>query len=220
MGTRLEVSASDKISRKTFMDSLIASGRIGVVRYQTTHTTLLRRVSDGEDEAWEEFCGRYGRLIRNVARRRGLQTTDCDDVLQNVLLALAKSMPSFRYDPTKGKFRSYLKTVVERAIRRKFCQDPAHLPLEPDDAPADQGAFECTWDDEWRQYHVRCALKVIEAEFNEADRRAFQLFAVEGRNAKTTAEGLDMSVDQVYQAKSRIARRLKQIVEEQVREEG
>jgi RNA polymerase sigma-70 factor (ECF subfamily) len=190
------------------------------VLVQTTHTTLLRRVSSGEDEAWEEFCSRYGALIRNVARRRGLQATDCDDVLQNVLMALAKSMPGFHYDPAKGKFRSYLRTVVERAIRRRICQNPAHLPLETDDAPRDQGAIESIWDDEWRQYHVRCALTVIEAEFNEADRRAFQLYAVEDRDARATAESLGMAVDQIYQAKSRITRRLKRIVEEQVREEG
>jgi RNA polymerase sigma-70 factor (ECF subfamily) len=202
------------------MEPANTAGRIAAVRYQTTHTTLLKRVSDGEDEAWEEFCDRYGTLIRNVARRRGLQTTDCDDVLQNVLLALAKAMPGFRYDPERGMFRSYLKTAVERAIRKKLCQNPSHLSLEPDDVPGDQGVHQSTWDEEWRCYHITQAMKAIQAEFNEMDRRAFQLYAVEGREAKATAEGLGMSVDQVYQAKSRITRRLRQIVEEQVREEG
>lgn len=70
----------------------------------TTHATLLARLATGGDEAWSEFASRYGLLIRGFARRRGLSESDCDDVVQETLLALSKAMPSFKYDPAKGLF--------------------------------------------------------------------------------------------------------------------
>jgi DNA-directed RNA polymerase specialized sigma24 family protein len=49
---------------------------------------------------------------------------------------------------------------------------------------------------------------------------AFRRYGVEGVSVAATAEELGLSVDQVYQAKSRIVRRLAELVAEQVAEEG
>ena len=191
----------------------------------TTHASLLARLVEGADHAaWREFDERYGDLIRGFARRRGLQAADCEDVAQEVLLSLSKAMPGFRYDPTKGKFRSYLKTVVLRVILKKSCQKPGEVALEHIEEATRlaerDAAVEEVWETEWRQNHLRQAMRVIEAEFSEADRRAFQRYAVEGHDARETAASLAMSVDRVYQAKSRITKRLTQIIELQVQDEG
>ena len=85
----------------------------------STHTSLLARLSDGVDpSAWKEFHDRYSDLILGFAHRYGLQSADRDDVAQEVLLSLSKAMEGFTYDPAKGKFRSYLKTVTLRTIFR------------------------------------------------------------------------------------------------------
>ncbi len=47
-----------------------------------------------------------------------MQPADCDDLVQDVLLALSKAMQNFEYDPQKGKFRAYLKTVTLHSISR------------------------------------------------------------------------------------------------------
>ncbi len=194
-----------------------------VLTQPTTHTTLLARLAEGVDpSAWREFCDRYGELIRSFARQRRLQSADCDDVLQDVLMALTQSMPQFRYDPTKGKFRSYLKTVVMHAISRRIRQRGGGLPLdtigEGDVSPSADA--EQVWEAEWRQYHLRQAMRTIEAELSPTDRTAFARYALRGEDARKTAQSLGLSVDQVYQAKSRILKRLSQIIEQQVREEG
>ena len=100
----------------------VRSGYIDVVipSNVTTHVSLLARLSDEADRtAWHDFCSRYGEMIRHFARQQQLQPADIDDVLQDVLVALTRSMPGFRYDPAKGKFRSYLKTVVVRVVYRE-----------------------------------------------------------------------------------------------------
>lgn len=190
-----------------------------------TETALLVRVASGVDEAaWREFHDRYAELVRGFALRCGLQPGDCDDVLQDVLLALARSLPHFRYDPARGRFRQYLSKIARHAIRRKICQKQ-HQPLLGDV----QGAIlagrvpsrvEGHWQEEWQQYHLRRAMQVIRAEFNERDLAAFGRCAIEGCSPEGVAAGLAMSVASVYQAKSRILRRLKEVIALQVREEG
>jgi RNA polymerase sigma-70 factor, ECF subfamily len=190
-----------------------------------THTTLLARVSAGVDpQAWVEFCDRYGDLIAAFCRRQGLQPEDVDDVRQDVLLALTRAMPGFTYDPAKGKFRSYLKTIVLHAIYRKSFQKTRARPLEEaEDATrvgaADQG-IDQQWEVEWRQYHLRTAMRSVANEFNEADMAAFERYAMEGQDARTVAAGLSLTLDQVYQAKSRILKRIADIIERQIEEEG
>ena len=188
----------------------------------TTHVTLLARLSGGADPAaWREFSERYEELIRAFARRRGLPPSDCDDVVQDVMLALTKAMPGFEYDPSKGKFRSYLKTVTLHAISRKSRQNPsmAHLGSSggSDIGPAED---EVTWEAEWRQYHLRTAMKAIRTEFNPADLAAFDAYAVNGQDPATVASELGISVDSVYQAKSRVLKKLSQVIARQVEEEG
>jgi len=190
-----------------------------------THTTLLARVSAGTDAAaWTEFYDRYGELIRSFCKRQGLQSADIDDVQQDVLLSLTKSMPGFVYDPSKGRFRGYLKTVVLHAIYRRSCQKRGEQRLpdfEQTRARADSDSnAETHWEAEWRQYHLRRAMLVIESEFSETDREAFEQYAVSARAPADVASTLGISVESVYQAKSRILKRLSAIIEQQVSEEG
>jgi DNA-directed RNA polymerase specialized sigma24 family protein len=67
---------------------------------------------------------------------------------------------------------------------------------------------------------LRQAMRGIAAEFNTADQQAFQRYAVEGRDVRETADALHLTVDQVYQAKSRIMKRLSELIDQQVQEEG
>lgn len=189
----------------------------------TTHITLLERLAGGADpSAWHEFQDRYGLLIRGMARRQGLQEADCDEVVQDVLTSLAQAMPGFKYDPARGKFRAYLKTTTLRKIyarRRHSLEVNLSAADQIEQAVADP-KIEAMWEMEWRQYHLRQALRTVEAEFNATDRAAFEAYAIRGESVAATANMMGISTDQVYQAKSRIVRRLERIIERQVCDEG
>ncbi len=113
----------------------------------TTHVTLLARLADGVDpDAWADFQRRYGDLIIGFARRYGLQDADREDVAQEVLLALSQSMGDFRYDPARGKFRSFLKTLTMRTILRRSLQKLAsevqcNIEAADNDAAADDQSW-------------------------------------------------------------------------------
>ncbi len=199
---------------------------MAVTMAPSTHVTLLERLSDRMDvQAWQDFHDRYGALLRGFARRYQLQPADCDDVAQEVLLALSTQMDDFKYDPHKGMFRSYLKTLALRAVFKRVRQNRRDRGQGPIDSGAatdfqDEAADESRWEREWQYHHVRRAMSRVEAEFSETNRLAFIRYAVEGRNAREVAALLGITVDQVYQAKTRILKRLSEVIAEQVEAEG
>jgi len=190
----------------------------------TTHGTLLARIADPSDaQAWGEFCRQYEEMIRAFARRQGVVGANADDIVQDVLLSLTKAMPGFEYSPAKGKFRSYLKTVVVRAIARRREQRAVAATLsELNDAkPADDDeALDAIWEEEWRQQHLRRAMRTIEAEFNTTDLSCFRAYVVDGHDAAEVAQQLGVSTGQLYTAKHRILARLRSIIATNVEDEG
>ena len=50
-------------------------------------------------------------------------------------------------------------------------------------------------------------MRLLESEFKVAELRVFQRYAVDGEGARETAAALGLTVNQVYQAKSRITKR-------------
>jgi RNA polymerase sigma-70 factor (ECF subfamily) len=193
-----------------------------------THVSLLERLAqgspDGSGVAWGEFVDRYGELLRGFCRARGLDATDTDDVVQDVLLSLSRAMPGFTYDPSRGKFRSYLKTVALHAIFRKSRQDAGASGLGEVESLAATAtgdpAADAHWEGEWRQYHLRLAMRTVEVECSARDLEAFHRYAVRGEDAGSVSEELGLSMNALYQIKSRITRRLAALVERQVSEEG
>jgi len=191
----------------------------------STHSTLLTRLSEGVDPAaWREFHDRYADLLLGFARRYGIQPADCDDVVQEVFLNLTRSMKGFEYDPSRGRFRAYLKTLTLRTIFKIWRQKKDAKALE--DTEVEEKAakvdpeVEALWEEEWRHYHIRLAMRRLGGEFSEKDRMAFSEYALMDRSGAETAKMLGLSVDQVYQAKSRILKRLGQLIMEQVDDEG
>ncbi|HWL94928.1 MAG TPA: sigma-70 family RNA polymerase sigma factor [Phycisphaerae bacterium] len=191
----------------------------------TTHATLLARIADpGDPTAWGEFCAQYEEMIRAFARRQGVVGANADDIVQEVLLSLTKALPGFEYNPAKGKFRSYLKTVVVRAIIRRRQREFGVVQLGDVDeasrvACADE-KLDAAWEEEWRQQHLRRAMRTVEAEFNATDLGCFRAYVVEGEDTEAVAKRFGVSASQVYGAKHRILARLKALIAVQVEDEG
>ena len=62
----------------------------------------------GDEAAWSRFFDLYAGFVFAISRSKGLTSEDADDIVQGVFSELARKMPTFEYDRTKGKFRSYL----------------------------------------------------------------------------------------------------------------
>lgn len=201
-----------------------ASAILARLASETTHPSLLSRLRDARDEsAWREFEARYRDLFRRYARRRGLQAADAEDVCQLVLLALSRSMPRFRFDPARGRFRDYLGRVVQNAISRHLSRprEATHL-LETSVleslAVCGEEAVEPAWHDEWTQHHFRLAMRSVQAEFKPASLAIFERLLA-GESVAAAARACDTTPEAVHKIKQRVGERLKKAIEDQVRDE-
>ncbi len=81
-----------------------------------TGSVLLVLLRDPDNASgWSAFVARYGPKIYGWCRQWQLQEADTQNVTQNVLLRLVKKLRTFTYDPDKGTFRGWLKTLTHHA---------------------------------------------------------------------------------------------------------
>jgi RNA polymerase sigma-70 factor (ECF subfamily) len=78
-----------------------------------TSLSLLQRVCDESDsESWQTLADLYTPLLQRWLRRYGLQSSDADDLVQDVLMAVAQDLPKFQHTGRSGAFRAWLRGIV------------------------------------------------------------------------------------------------------------
>lgn len=86
-----------------------------------TSVSLLDRLRDwGQQTAWREFAHEYGPLIRNVARKAGLSDLEAGEVVQEVMIAVAKNIGEFKHGGNRGSFRSWLYQQARWRVTDQF----------------------------------------------------------------------------------------------------
>ena len=97
----------------------------GAIAMCETRVSLLERVRDlGDGRSWSEFHAIYRPLIFGYLRGLKVQEHDAHNLTQAVFCRLMVSLPKFKPDRQKGRFRTYLwrltyNTLVDGARRRK-----------------------------------------------------------------------------------------------------
>jgi RNA polymerase sigma-70 factor (ECF subfamily) len=180
----------------------------------TTSVSLLERLRQPVDKeaSWMRFVQLYTPLLYYWARRLGLATPDAADLVQEVFAVLVLKLPTWVYDPAKS-FRGWLRIVLinkwrETKRRRTVEAGAANVVemaelAEPDPALAFDEA-------DYRRHLVGRALELMQAEFQPATWQAcWQCVVLERAPAAVAAE-LNITVNSVYLAKSRVLRRLHQ----------
>lgn len=190
----------------------------------STSRTLLMRVRQPDDrEAWDEFVGRYAPKIFNWCRRYQLQESDAADVTQDVLVKLVRAMQSFQYDPSRGSFRAWLKTVTANAVRDLVASSKKAGRGSGDTSVGqllsnieDQAATEALSQEIescYQQELLAEAERIVRERVQPHTWEAYRLTAVEQHKSAAVAETLQMPVAEVYVAKSRVLKMLREAVE-------
>ena len=184
-----------------------------------TRQSLLSRLKNWDDrESWREFFDTYAELIYRLARKSGLTDPESQDVVQETLIAVAKQMPGFKYDPHLGSFKSWLRQVTRRRIadqlRRRLPEEQSlRSELSGDaleDLPNTAGsAFESHWEEEWQNYMLQTALRRVKHKVHPKQFQIFDLYVTQNWPMKSVVETLGVSSAQVYMAKMRVSRILK-----------
>jgi RNA polymerase sigma factor (sigma-70 family) len=198
-----------------------------------TRRTLLSRLRNLEDgESWRTFFDLYWRLLYNVARRSGLDDGNAQEIVQETVIAVAKKMPEFSYDPACGTFRQWLLRITRRRIidhLRRMYRQPTKLEVSPESLDAmdehaaaitdrSAGAIEAMWNEEWERATFEAALARVRTTVNPQHFQVFDYCVLKEWPAGKVAATLGLNAAQVYLAKHRVAQAMKRAVR-QINEE-
>lgn len=183
-----------------------------------TRASLVARLRDwGDADSWGDFSRTYGRLIMGVARKAGLTESECQDVQQEVLLSVAKSIATFDPKRESGSFKAWLLNLtrwrIADQLRRRNALPPsgaaestatgetAIIERVPDPA----GMVDRVWDEEWRAAAMEVALGRVRRRARPKHFQIFELYALRNWDAARVARELDVTRVQVYLVHHRLS---------------
>ena len=181
-----------------------------------TRVTLLQKLRNQHDEtSWDEFVHHYERYIGTIIHHFNVPPQDIDDLVQECLTSLWKSLPTYDYRPEHCKFRSWLQVVTRNNVTRYYRKqtiksrlqekiDLNQASFETDNSPEIDAVIER----EWKVHIAQLAWEVIEQGFDENPRQCYLLLA-DGFSAVEVAEKMDLKVNTVHVYRQRIKEKLR-----------
>jgi RNA polymerase sigma-70 factor (ECF subfamily) len=84
----------------------------------STHLSLLRALGEEgrREDAWAVFQAGYREVILGWGQCQGLDHHAAEDLTQEILIKLLEALPRHEHNPDRGRFRSWLKTVVHHVL--------------------------------------------------------------------------------------------------------
>ncbi len=189
--------------------------------FPDTRASLIVRLADAQNaQAWEEFARLYQPVVYRLARRRGFQHADAEELVQEVMLAVARAVERWVPDRERGRFRDWLHRIA-RNLMVNFLTRRKHqvwgtgktdmqqlLEVECDAESAVSQMFEV----EYRREAFRAAARQVQKDVKESTWQAFWLSTIDDLPAAEVARQLGLSVGGVYIARSRVMARLRREV--------
>lgn len=184
-----------------------------------TTTAMLDALHDSENAAvWETFDRRYRPILIGFARNLGLTEQDAADVAQETLTRFISEYRIGRYDRAKGRLGAWLVGIARYRIldhRRRHAGKPqlvgeSGIPDIDDPAQMTQ-----VWENERRLAVLRSAMDELRSTSKTDPKtiKIFEMLMVHEMTPHAAAEEAGVTVHDVYLAKSRVAQRLRKIVE-------
>lgn len=187
-----------------------------------TRVSLLGRLKDWDDNAsWRDFFNTYWKLIYGFALQRGLTHSEAEEVVQDTVLAVAKGIQGFAYDPARCAFKTWLLTVTRSKIINHFNKRARHPTAlagpagsTPDDTPLlervpddqQQALWDRAWEEDWQKNIMDVAIQRVKRTVSIEHYQMFDLFVLKGWPAKDVAQTLGVTMAHVYVAKHRLAK--------------
>ena len=196
-----------------------------------TMIAKIRNLGPGEDSAqWVRFWNMYSLAIRQFAAFKGGEE-NADDIVMQVLGKLVDVLREGKYTPEKGKFHSYLASMIvnevhmahrremARAGDRKVSIDSSSTTDEgdetdtlantlsaPDESPA-------KLDEDWRKAVLKSATEHVltKTALSERDRAVYRAYGLEGRDIGEVAGKFGISRNLTSQIKTRVERRIVEV---------
>lgn len=169
--------------------------------------------------AWARLVDLYTPVLKGWLKRYdALAPADVDDLVQEVLLAVARDLPQFDHAGRPGAFRAWLRTVLVHRLKH-FWRSRQRRPqaVGGSDFAGELGQLEDAgtpisrlFDREHDTRLVGRLLEMVRVQFTPATWQAFRRQVLDGLPATEVAAELGMPLHSVYAAKSRVLHALRE----------
>lgn len=186
---------------------------------ETRASLILRLPSTGDADAWKEFTAMYEPFVYRFALRGGLQDADARELVQDVMLSVARAVGRWKPDHARARFRTWLFRIARNQLLDVLAKHQRQIT-----ATGGTGVFDAlnqqTAADpkhqlqlEHRRALFRWAADRVKRTIKETTWQAFWRTAVEERDADAVAKELNLTTGAVYIARSRVLARMRDEVQ-------
>jgi RNA polymerase sigma factor (sigma-70 family) len=172
-----------------------------------TRASLIGRLKNWDDQkSWDEFNRTYRQFIVGFAVKQGLREPEAEDVAQETLLAVARSIGGFNYDSARSSFKNWLLTVARHRITDYVRRRPNEVELQPGtpedstrtstearSADPDRPALELIEAGESERAMMEEALERLKTEVSTEHFRIFYLSTIKEQPPAKVAKALGVS---------------------------
>jgi RNA polymerase sigma factor (sigma-70 family) len=184
------------------------------MQIQSTHHSNLCRLNDPRERelAWSEFYGRYQDPILRWILRHGLDSAAADSLRNQIFEKLDRKLLKKAYDPARGRFRAWLKSVVNNAVSDYLRQLRRRPDLRGVGGSVHRSMLESIGDaarpDSQATRHeptlVSQVIARVKSRVKDTTWRAFEGALIERRPVVEVAKELNISVASVYKNSYRV----------------
>ena len=188
--------------------------------HPTISTQWLANVQEMDTESWSRLASVFGPIVYQWCRSSHVPEADAADVVQEVFASVARGIVDFQRQKEQGSFRVWLATITRNRVRDYYRRQSKSIAAaggtdamqalqqhaEHLDESISLDGIETTL--------TQRLLQQVRSEFEHVTWNAFWQATIEEQPAREVARTLGISPASVYQAKSRVLRRLRQRVAE------
>src|SRR5256885_6169408 len=198
-------------------NSSMKSGGLGATR-----RSLIERLADwGDQLRWQQFFDTYSKLIYSTARQSGLTDAEAQEVVQETVITVAKSIDKLKYDPAIGSFKGWLLQITRWRIADQFRKrEPgnakcAHLSDDRMTATIERVPGSCgidldaVWEMQWKENLFEAAIARVKKRIEPKQFQIFDCYVRKEWPAPKVAARLGVNIGQVYLARHRVGGLLK-----------
>jgi RNA polymerase sigma-70 factor (ECF subfamily) len=192
-----------------------------------TRQSLLSRLKDWSDqESWRVFFDTYWKVIYHTAVKAGLTDAEAQDVVQDTVLSVSKSMKTFKYDTKNGSFKAWLLRLTGWRIKDQFRKRQKNIQTPRPDARTSTGTgtveripdpagqpLEAVWDEEWETNLLKAAIRRVKRKVDPSHYQLFDLHVLKHWPVARVARALKMNPGKIYLIKHRISKLIKNEIE-------
>jgi len=188
---------------------------------ETSFSLLNRLRMQPDAESWRRLVKLYTPLIQGWLRRHDFSPADADDLTQEVMAVVVRELPRFEHNQQRGAFRNWLRTITGNRLRTLWRSRQRGAPATGgsdflkmlDELEDPHSHLSRLWDRQHDQHVARRLMELVEPQFEPTTWRAFRRTVIDGAKAATVSAELNISVNAVLLAKSRVLSRLRQEME-------